>query len=171
MGPILAWSQLLKMDFYGIPASHILQSRWLGRRGRFFVWLLLERLLLLLCGSIHYVLVITPLHCHLQIGRDAHHWNGLMVHSLLLTGQVEQALPHPQCVGYDVVPHTLHPGGRTGLMVLMTYSANALTGCVQPPNNSPSAVDASSVQNYKIETIQIQASEHLAKMSPPDLVK
>ena len=56
-------------------------------------------------------------------------------------------------------------------MVLMTYSANALTGHVHPPNNSPSAIDASSVQNCKIETIQIQASIHLAWMSPPDLVK
>ena len=58
-----------------------------------------------------------------------------------------------------------------GLMVLMTYSANALTGHVRPPNNSPSAIDASSVQNCKIKTIQIQASIHLARTSPPDLVK
>ena len=58
-----------------------------------------------------------------------------------------------------------------GLMVLITYSANALTGRVQPPNNSPSAMDALSVQNCKIEAIQIQASEHLARTSPLDLVK
>ena len=54
---------------------------------------------------------------------------------------------------------TLYPGGSTGLMVVITYSAKALTGQDRPPNNSPSAMEASSVQNCRMVTIQIHASE------------